>query len=130
LDSIVADNPSGSDFYGSFGALTDGGDNVSSDSSFPFSAAGSMNNTDPKLGLLGSYGGATPTIRCFPAVRRSMRAAQADTQPSISAEFPGRSGLPAILEHSNMLPPFRSKVGFNPSARPESSPSQREFGRA
>jgi hypothetical protein len=62
LDSIVAGNPSGSDFYGTFGALTDGGDNLSSDISFPFSAPGSMNNTDPELGLLGHYGGPTQTV--------------------------------------------------------------------
>ncbi len=62
LDSIVADNPSGSDFYASFGAITDGGDNISSDISFPFSAPGSMNNTDPELGVLGNYGGPTQTI--------------------------------------------------------------------
>jgi hypothetical protein len=62
LDSIVANNPSGSDFYGSFGAITDGGDNISSDISFPFRATGSMNNTNPKLGLLGNYGGPTQTV--------------------------------------------------------------------
>jgi hypothetical protein len=66
MDSIVADNPSGSDFYGTFGALTDGGDNISSDSSFLFSAAGSLNNTDPKLGLLGNYGGPTQTVSLLP----------------------------------------------------------------
>ena len=58
----MADNPSGSDFYASFGAITDGGDNISSDISFPFSAPGSMNNTDPELGVLGNYGGPTQTI--------------------------------------------------------------------
>jgi hypothetical protein len=62
LDCIVADNPSGSDFYGTFGALTDGGDNISSDISFRFTAPGSMNNTNPELGLLGNYGGPTQTI--------------------------------------------------------------------
>lgn len=62
LDSIVADNPSGSDFYGTFGSLTDGGDNISSDISFPFSAPGSMNNTNPELGPLGNYGGPTQTV--------------------------------------------------------------------
>ncbi len=62
LDSIVAENPAGSDFYGTYGALTDGGDNISSDSSFPFSAAGSMNNTNPQLGQLGNYGGPTQTV--------------------------------------------------------------------
>ena len=62
LDSIVAENPSGSDFYASFGAITDGGDNISSDISFPFSAPGSLNNTNPEFGLLGNYGGPTQTV--------------------------------------------------------------------
>jgi hypothetical protein len=62
LDSIVAENPSGSDFYATFGAITDGGDNLSSDISFPFSAPGSMNSTNPELGLLGNYGGPTQTV--------------------------------------------------------------------
>jgi sugar lactone lactonase YvrE len=62
LDSIVAENPSGSDFYASFGAITDGGDNISSDISFPFSAPGSLNNTNPELGTLGNYGGPTQTV--------------------------------------------------------------------
>ncbi|HZM02851.1 MAG TPA: LamG-like jellyroll fold domain-containing protein [Candidatus Saccharimonadales bacterium] len=66
LDSIVALNPSGSDFYSSFGAITDGGDNLSSDLSFPFSAPGSSNNVNPELGPLGNYGGPTPTVPLLP----------------------------------------------------------------
>jgi hypothetical protein len=81
LDSIVADNPSGGDFYGSFGAITDGGDNISSDISFQFSAPGSKNNTDPKIGALGNYGGQAPT---FPLLAGS---------PAIDAA--GAGGCPA-----------------------------------
>jgi hypothetical protein len=62
LDSIVAENSPGGDFYGTFGAITDGGDNLSSDISFRFTASGSMNNTDPELGPLGNYGGPTQTV--------------------------------------------------------------------
>jgi hypothetical protein len=61
-NSIVAENASGSDFYGSYGALTDGGDNLSSDLSFQFTAPGSMNNTNPELGPLGNNGGPTQTM--------------------------------------------------------------------
>jgi hypothetical protein len=45
-----------------FGTLLDSGHNLSSDSSCNFSAAGSLNNTDPKLAQLDNYGGPTPTM--------------------------------------------------------------------
>ena len=62
LDSIVAENTAGMDFNFTTGTITDGGDNISSDDSFPFTAAGSRNNTDPMLGPLGNYGGPTQTM--------------------------------------------------------------------
>ncbi len=62
IDSIVANNYGGGDFYYTFSAITDGGYNISSDFSFPFTAPGSLNNTDPKLGSSGNYGGPTPTL--------------------------------------------------------------------
>jgi hypothetical protein len=58
-NSIVANSPAGSNC---FGAITDGGHNLSSDSSCHFNGAGSLNNTDPKLGPLADYGGPTPTM--------------------------------------------------------------------
>ena len=45
-----------------FGELTDAGHNLSSDDTCEFGAAGSLNNTDPKLGDLGAYGGSTETV--------------------------------------------------------------------
>ncbi len=45
-----------------WGSPTDEGQNLSSDASVALNAAGSMTNTDPKLGLLGNFGGPTPTI--------------------------------------------------------------------
>jgi hypothetical protein len=57
--SILASSLSGSN---SFGSLTDLGYNLSSDASGNFSAGGSLNNTDPKLGSLDYYGGPTPTM--------------------------------------------------------------------
>lgn len=59
INTILAYNFPGSN---SFGALTDGGHNLSSDASCGFSSAGSLNNTDPVLGPLDDYGGLTPTI--------------------------------------------------------------------
>ena len=59
LNTIVANSPSGSN---GFGTLTDAGHNLSSDASCSFANAGSLNNTDPKLGPLGDYGGPTPTM--------------------------------------------------------------------
>jgi hypothetical protein len=59
VNTILANSSSGSNC---FGVLTDAGHNISSDGSCNFSSAGSLNNTDPKLGPLGNYGGPTATI--------------------------------------------------------------------
>jgi hypothetical protein len=59
VNTILANSSSGSNC---FGTLTDAGHNISSDASCSFSAAGSLNGTDPKLGPLGNYGGPTETI--------------------------------------------------------------------
>jgi Calx-beta domain-containing protein len=59
FNSIVANSPGGSN---AFGVLIDGGHNLSSDASCNFGAAGSLNNTDPKLGPLADYTGPTPTM--------------------------------------------------------------------
>jgi len=58
-NTILAHSPSGSNC---FGTLTDAGHNLSSDASCDFTAPGSLNNTDPKLGPLADYGGPTPTM--------------------------------------------------------------------
>jgi len=58
-NSIVANSPAGGNC---FGAITDGGHNLSSDLSCSFSGPGSLNNTDPVLGPLADYGGPTPTM--------------------------------------------------------------------
>jgi hypothetical protein len=58
-NSIVANSGSVSNC---FGTLIDGGHNLSSDGSCNFTASGSLNNTDPLLGLLGDNGGPTPTV--------------------------------------------------------------------
>ena len=48
------------------GNITDGGHNLSSDASCAFTAVGSMNNTDPKLGPLADNGGPTLTMALLP----------------------------------------------------------------
>lgn len=48
------------------GSITDGGHNLSSDASCAFTAAGSRNNTDPKLGPLADNGGPTLTMALLP----------------------------------------------------------------
>jgi fibronectin-binding autotransporter adhesin len=62
LDSIVAASPSGTNIYVTSNSLTDGGDNISSDSSFAYTAPGSMTDINPDLGTFGFYGGPTETI--------------------------------------------------------------------
>lgn len=60
--SIVADNTGGSDCSNFNGIITDNGYNLSSDSSCSFTGTGSLQNTNPKLGLLASNGGPTQTL--------------------------------------------------------------------
>jgi hypothetical protein len=59
VNTILANSVSGGNC---FGILSDGGHNISSDATCKFSAAGSLNSTDPVLGPFGSYGGSTATI--------------------------------------------------------------------
>jgi hypothetical protein len=63
--SIVANNPEGNCFIG---AVTDQGDNLSSDTSCDFTASTSLQNTDPKLDPAGLHnnGGPTQTIALQP----------------------------------------------------------------
>ena len=49
-----------------YGSLMDLGHNISSDNSAGFSAPGSLNNTDPKLGPLANNGGPTLTLALMP----------------------------------------------------------------
>jgi hypothetical protein len=58
-NSIITSSGGGSN---SVGVITDGGHNISSDGSCKFTAAGSLNNTDPKVGPVANYGGSTPTL--------------------------------------------------------------------
>lgn len=92
LNSIVAENVSGSDFFGSYGALTDGGDNLSSDFSFPFSAPGSMNNTNPELGPLSNNGGPTQTMSLLAGSPAIDAAGAGDTVSNDQRGFPRPSG--------------------------------------
>ena len=57
-NSIIANNAGGD----CSGTMTSNGYNVSSDSTCNFSGPGDLNNTDPKLGTLGYYGGPTQTV--------------------------------------------------------------------
>ena len=63
FNSILSSNLAGSNC---FGAVIDGGHNISSDGSCHFTAAGSLNNTDPLLSPLADYGGPTPTMALLP----------------------------------------------------------------
>jgi hypothetical protein len=56
-NTIVANSPSGGNCYGY---------NLSSDGTCDFDNTGDLNNTDPKLGTLGNYGGPTQTVRLLP----------------------------------------------------------------
>jgi hypothetical protein len=57
-NSIVATNSANN----CSGTITSNGYNLSSDGSCSFNGPGDLNNTDPKLGQLGDYGGPTQTV--------------------------------------------------------------------
>jgi hypothetical protein len=57
-NSIVANSSGGN----CSGTMTSNGFNLSSDNTCNFNNSGDLNNTDPKLGQLGNYGGPTQTI--------------------------------------------------------------------
>jgi len=60
LQNSIVDNPGGN-FQGTGTVISDGY-NLCSDNTCNFNSTGDMNNTDPKLGKLGNYGGPTQTI--------------------------------------------------------------------
>ncbi|HYA25562.1 MAG TPA: choice-of-anchor Q domain-containing protein, partial [Terriglobales bacterium] len=57
-NSIIANNSGGN----CLGTISSNGYNLSSDNTCYFNGPGDMNNTNPKLGTLGNYGGPTQTI--------------------------------------------------------------------
>ena len=57
-----------------YGTMTSNGYNLSSDDTCNFNSTGDLNNTDPKLGTLGNYGGRHRLCLCSLEARRSMRA--------------------------------------------------------
>ena len=63
INSIIADSLSGGDVWG---VVTDGGYNICSDGTAGFSAAGSLNSTNPLLGPLAENGGPTLTLSLLP----------------------------------------------------------------
>jgi hypothetical protein len=58
-NTIVANSTSGANCSGT---MTSDGYNLSSDNTCNFNNTGDLNNTDPKLGQLGNYGGPTQTM--------------------------------------------------------------------
>ena len=63
VNTLLATNAPGGN---SSGALTDLGHNLSSDGSCAFTNVGSLNSTDPRLGLLANNGGPTLTMALLP----------------------------------------------------------------
>jgi hypothetical protein len=58
-NTLIANSQSDGNCYGN---ITSNGYNLSSDNTCNFNGTGDLNNTDPKLGQLGNYGGPTQTI--------------------------------------------------------------------
>jgi hypothetical protein len=96
FDTIVAHSPSGSNC---FGVVTDGGYNLSSDTSCNFTNTGSLNNIDPLLGPLQDNGGTTLTTAltdCSPALDAGSPTVFASVdQRGVSRPIAGRSDIGA-----------------------------------
>jgi fibronectin-binding autotransporter adhesin len=78
-NSIVANNGRTGNCYGSVSSIF----SLSSDSSCHLTGPGDLNNTDPKLGTLGNYGGPTQTIPLLsgsPAIDAGNRSGCTDAQ--------------------------------------------------
>ena len=115
-NTVIANSTKGGNC---FGTLSDLGHNLSSDGSCNFSGPGSSNNTDPKLGPLGDYGGPTPTI---PLLAGSPAIDTGDTATSPPADQRGRArpfGTTSDIGAFESSPPYTvagSVSGFNLSA--------------
>jgi hypothetical protein len=102
-NTILANSTSGSNCWGT---MFDYGHNLSSDVSAGFYAAGSLNNTDPKLGPLDDYGGPTLTV---PLLTGSPAIDGGNTATAPATDQRGRSrpyGATADIGAFESSPPF------------------------
>lgn len=101
--TIIANSLSGSNAYA---ILLDQGYNLSSDASCNFSAQGSLNNVDPKLGPLDWYGGPTPTV---PLLSASPAIDAGDSSACLPTDQRGHTrpfGLTCDIGAFESSPPF------------------------
>jgi len=100
-NSILANSTSGGN---AFGAITDLGQNISSDASFPVGST-SLASTDPLLGALADNGGPTSTMTLLsgsPAIQRADPAAapavdqRGRTRPGTGKSFPDLGAVEVI----------------------------------
>lgn len=100
------------------GILFDAGHNLSSDGSGAFTAAGSLNNTDPQLGPLVDHSGPTHTMALLPG-SPAMDAGTAGGAPSIDQRGRVRPRGPGVdigaFEHQQS--PFIATAGFQTATR-------------
>jgi hypothetical protein len=102
-NTILAYSPSGSNCWGN---VFDFGHNLSSDNSAGFYMIGSLNNTDPKLGPLGNFGGPTLTL---PLLTGSLAIDGGDTTTAPPTDQRGRArpyGSAADIGAFESSPPF------------------------
>jgi hypothetical protein len=101
-NTLLADSPSGGNASGPF---ADGGHNLSSDASPPFTDPSSLNNTNASLGIFGWHGGPTQTV---PLLTNSVAVNRGDAQAALQTDQRGyaRSGLPDMGAYEvNGVPP-------------------------
>lgn len=106
LNSIVASNTTGGDFYIISNSLTDGGNNLSSDNSFPFTMPGSHNTVNPLLGPLGNYGGPTLTLPLLPGSPAIDAASGTSSTPTDQRGLPRAYGSASDIGAFEYYPSF------------------------
>jgi hypothetical protein len=104
VNSLLATNVPG---VNASGRLIDAGHNLSSDVSCAFTNLGSLNSTDPKLGLLADNGGSTWTIALVPG-SPAIDAADTACAPSTDQRgFPRPCGAAADIGAFEVVPWLR-----------------------
>ena len=93
VNTILAGNNPGN----CSGTITDAGHNLSSDGTCAFTNVGSLNNTNPKLGLLADNGGPTLTMALLPGSPAINAGDTAAAPPTDQRGFPRPSGLAADI---------------------------------
>jgi len=102
-NALLSGNLSGGN---GIGAITDGGCNLSDDTSFPLNASGSYTNVRPQLGILGDNGGKTRTVPIISSNSPAINGGNDAVCPPTDQRHSARSGRCDIgaFEYTGVTP--------------------------